>query len=121
MKAWLDTTPNESKTPRGTTWEGKHPDPGPLAYLGEWLFEVGPVISQGPGQIRPISWTDIKAWSDLSGITPDPNESRAMLDLSRAYLSQHYDSMAPACSPPWLGDKEAISKRIKSIFKAGMS
>lgn len=106
MKAFLHTTPEGSQEPRGVNWAGGEPDTGDLGYLGEYLFEIGPLISTNQGN-RPIDWVDLSAWQSVTGERLNKMELKAIIDLSCAYLHQHRESLEPDSIPPW-GDHTKV-------------
>jgi len=100
MKAFLHTTPEGAADPRCVTWVGGEPEPGDLSYLGDYLFDVGPLVVTGQGN-RPIMWDDLAAWQAVTGERLNKMELRALIDLSCAYLSQHRLSLANDATAPW--------------------
>lgn len=85
---------------------------GALAYLVAPFFELGPVVSTGQG-LRPVDWQDINAWQQATRSSLKPWESKAMIDLSTAYIVQHHKSVKPDCMSPFIGeiDHHALAAR----------
>lgn len=102
MQAYLDTAP-EKGAPRRAEWTGGEPPIGALAYLIDPFFELGPVISTGQG-LRPIDWQDINAWQQVTASSLRPWESKAMIDLSTAYIIQHQHATQSDCMSPFIGE-----------------
>lgn len=110
--AWLQSTPKpagEKKSagvPRLTSLQNKQnlgadqpdldlPDPGPAAYLLDHLMSVGP-LAKG----EPLSFSEIAAWRDLTGVVLNPWESEMLKALSAAYGSEFYAAEDPARKSP---------------------
>lgn len=74
------TEPGQSQT-RGEQWFGPVPDAGEMAYLWGWIVSIG-------GAGKNITWQEIKAWSDLTGITPTPNECEAIIKMSNVFARE---------------------------------
>ena len=63
------------------------PIPRAVAHVWEWFIELGNARTRtesGPG---PISFLEIKAWADLTGNVPTPEETRLIKRLDVAYLN----------------------------------
>ena len=74
--------------------------PNHAEYLTDWLFEIGPVVPAGMGTAR-IGWSDIAAWSQLSGIEPQPWEAKILRSLSGDYLAMSQDAKDTGCPAPY--------------------
>ena len=72
------------KTPEG--WEPIEL-PDCVFYIWEWFQEVVDGRNYaGMGQPLPISWAEIKAWSELTGTEPTTWEIQALKMIDRVYL-----------------------------------
>ena len=90
------------------------------SYLIGWLFEVGPVVNGGMGQ-SPLSYSDIKTWSDMVGVNVTGWEATTIKNLSNAYLSEYQQAKDPQRPNPniteWTDDDRiSVSDKIGSIF-----
>lgn len=74
------TEPGQSQT-RGEQWFGPVPDTGEMAYLVGWIYSLG-------GLGKNLSWHEIKAWSELTGIIPTPSECATMINMSNVFASE---------------------------------
>lgn len=88
-------------------------------YLIEWLFECGPIKSGGMGQTT-LGWTDIKHWSDLTGVNITGWEAVVLEKLSAAYLGE-YQNKELNRVPPWSPkltekDRDRVSNQIDRVF-----
>lgn len=61
----------------------------------DWLTQIG-IGSE------PIGWPDLKAWSDMTGIVPTPDEATAVIQLSRAWSNEFIKGCDKNAFPPWL-------------------
>lgn len=102
MQAFLDTAPEKGSV-RRNEWSGGEPPIGALFYLVAPFYELGPVISTGSG-LRPIDWQDINAWQQATKTELKPWESKAMIDLSTAYIVQHHNAKSAECVSPFVGE-----------------
>ena len=95
----------------------------PLPYITDRLFEIGPVIPAGMGS-GMVTWRDLSAWQDVTGIRLQAWEGRLLRRLSGVYLEQSRKSEKPDCPAPWMdGDEIAASRDrvasgLKAMFKA---
>lgn len=96
--------------------------PNPAPYLTDWFLEIGPTAPGGMGD-APISWQDMAAWSQVTGIELDPWEGRTLRRLSIAHINQKYAAKKPGCIEPRLeadrAKAEEVSRdRVSSQFAA---
>jgi hypothetical protein len=114
MAAWLDTPPRDDKgnvkTARRESYTGPIPLPGPLEYLFAYLCESGPLTT----------WSEIKAWSELSGVELDSFEATTLWRLSCVYVDQQRLAIDVNCPAPWVDDDliddDAVAEKTKQIF-----
>jgi len=66
---------------RGETPE--EPPLGPYKYMMDALFRLGPVTKQGP-----IAWTEMYAYSQLTGFLSTAWEFHTLHEMSRAYWDE---------------------------------
>ena len=99
MNGWLSAVPADGKTksPRSVSWTTHLPEPGPLAYLWDWLRQMGVTVGG-----HSLTFSEIKSWSDLTGITPTPDEATALAELSRKWLSEYNRGRDPESFAPWM-------------------
>lgn len=74
-------------------------------YLVDYLFDVGPTMHSGMGEVF-LSSTEILAWQQLSGIDLQPWEFNAIRKMSSAYLiesqqAENYDRLCPWEDAPY--------------------
>ncbi len=95
-------------------------------WLLAWLFEAGPLASDGMGA-RGLSWPELQAWRDCTQAHITPWEMGALRQLSTAYASAWHAAEKPSCPAYWVGPEmiavdvqrsEAAGQAIKSIFGA---
>ena len=117
MQAYLDTAPEKGSV-RRNNWTGGEPEKGALAYLLMPFFELGPVLATEQG-LRPISWQDIHAWKQTTKSELSSWESKAMIDLSSAYIVQHRKAVKSDCQSPFIGeiDHGALAARRRARRK----
>jgi hypothetical protein len=97
------------------------PSAGLAAYLVDYLFEAGPVVSNAMGA-QPLGWPDLAAWQQGTGIELQPWEARALRHLSTVYLASAQAAQAHDCPPPWSCDpdpdrRDLIGNALKNIFQ----
>lgn len=97
--------------------------PNPAPYLTDWLFEIGPIASNGMGS-SAIGWPDIAAWQMLKAVELFPWEAKVLRQLSAAFLGMMQDAKDPSCPAPFLStetmerNREAVSNQLRIGFKA---
>lgn len=123
--AWLSATPKpDPKTKRGqqqdielfSRIEGMRrsgikspPMPhNPAPKFTDWLVEMGLTEAAGMSAV-PISWKEINAWCDRTGIDLLPWEARLMRRLSTDYLAESRKAESETCPPPWLSPSNEAS------------
>lgn len=86
-------------------------------YLVQYLFEVGPVGSNGFGP-EPLSWQEIEAWSRLTQTDLDTWEALTLRKLSADYSSQLSKSADPKCKAPDQPElsREQIAEDVEAFF-----
>lgn len=127
--AWLDAAPiYKSKSPRT-----KAPKPvqrrkvygnmvPPLEHgdlILQYFLELIPSSQDANGGIAPLTFEQIGAWSQLTGIPLTPDRALLLRDLSVAYVSQYSLSLDPNCTAPYQSatiDREHVSRGTKSFF-----
>jgi hypothetical protein len=97
MSGFLSAVPHGSKKPRSESWTTHLPEPGELMHLWQWVRQMGVTIGG-----HALTFAEIKAWSELTGILPTPDESTALAELSRIWLSEFNRGRDPDAFPPWL-------------------
>lgn len=66
--------------------EGGPPCPEGFEYLREWAFRLHGRSGAGMGGLAPLSYGTIAAWSQFTGITPEPDEVDALIRLDGVLL-----------------------------------
>lgn len=84
-------------------------------YIVEYLFEAGPVSSNGFGP-EPLSWLELEAWAHLAQVNLDSWEARTLRKLSEHYSAQLVKSADPKCRPP--GQEEQSREQIAADVEA---
>jgi hypothetical protein len=77
------------------------PEISAASHLARYLMDVGPVCAAGMGA-APISFSEMRAWQEISGIPLTPWEGRVLRELSQAYLAERNAAGdEPNRPPPW--------------------
>lgn len=103
--------------------QGKKAEFPPIDYaenLISYLSEFGPCVSSGMG-LAPVSFQEIKAWSEMTGTILTSWEYLALRELSVTYVSQHAESESPKCPAPYTSDdidQEQVRKAMREQIKA---
>jgi len=88
-------------------------------HILEWLLELGVFESSGYGP-TPLPYTEIEAWSRLTGTVLTWEESRFLKMLSKEYCAQYHKSSDRDCPPPYTTEKvnqETVSERVLQAFR----
>ena len=89
-------------------------------YLIGFANEVG-LYHHGSFGIVPISWVDVKAWSDLTSTPLTAWESSTILLLSKTFVSYFNEVNEKSVPPPYQPaeiDKKQVSNKIGSMFRS---
>ncbi len=79
------------------------PDMPPLrdgGYLVQYLLEIGPVMSGTMGS-GPLTFGEVDAWCNRTGVNLTPWESRFLCRLSREYLYEQHCAEKHNAQAPW--------------------
>lgn len=126
--AWL-----HSKYPKGTesrlsTIIEKSPDspllqmpelPDQSAYIINHVIEVGTTMSSGLG-VTPLSWTEIKSWSELTMTDLTSWEASLIMELSRTFTSNYNKFDDKDFPTPYIieeFDRSSASKNIGNALR----
>lgn len=93
---YLSSVPAGESKPRSESWVMRLPDKGPLFYIWDWLCEFGVIIAGSE-----VSYTEVKAWSDLTYTPVTPDEARAICELSRIWLNNRMRGQDKDAIAPW--------------------
>lgn len=104
MEAFLDTTPNEATQNRRQQGGLKSNPKGALAYLADTFNELGQIVSGDGGQLRPLNWSDLAGYSQVTGTPLAAWECKTLIDMSVTYLSSHFKYKDPRKAAPIAGD-----------------
>lgn len=89
-------------------------------YLLDYAFEIGPSKANGEGP-AVIDWSDIYAWQQLTGFVLTLWESLVIREISKAFVSQYYQSdgaIIPSPYQPVEFDKSKVSSRIGNLLRS---
>lgn len=84
---------------RGITVDIVPPPPSAVAYLWGWYCEVAAFRPQGMSGPAHVPASEIRAWADLTGTTPERWEMLALMALDREFVSisaEHLEMQAQA-------------------------
>ena len=92
-------------------------------YLIDYLFEVGPSMSNGMG-LCPISYQEISSWLQTTKTECNSWDVNVIRHLSKVFINQYHESIKVDCPPPYHymveNNMEEIRKgiddKIKSVF-----
>jgi hypothetical protein len=130
--AWLDAVPDPKKQKkpreqsRHATLKVSNPDAAKLPdiddkdrFIVAYMDEIG-WYGIGANGITSLTWVDLNAWMQATGTRITPTECKLMLDLSRVYVSQYYESEYQNCPNPTITipqDKMQAASHFKSMFR----
>lgn len=89
------------------------------AYLFEYLLKIGVSSPNGMGDV-PLSWQDLNAWVQVTGVPLSAWEVSVIRKASEAYVSQMELSRKPDAPMPERiveHDQNKLAKRIKNILR----
>lgn len=91
-------------------------------HIIRYLFDAGPVMAGGMGP-APLSYGEIRAWQDVSGIELNNWEGYMLRTLSREYLSMSLEATKPTCPSPWLPepvDEPEHAQKVAKVVKSAL-
>lgn len=128
--AWLNVTPEGEKKSRREELSGSQesspflilPDVEEASYIVDMWHECG-TCGQGMSGPVPLTWSEIKAWKDLSGINISHYELSSIRKLSIEYVGFYFEAQAKDCPAPHAIqieqlDRTAVSNRIKGVLSS---
>lgn len=94
--------------------------PNPAPHIIDRLAEIGMTEAAGMGVV-PISWREIAAWSEMTGVVLDPWEARLLRQLSAAYVTEHSRAEDESRAAPWRAPRsrreiEAEAARLRAAL-----
>ncbi len=135
--AWLHAVPEKAKESRQKSIKAanedsfllKMPDVAEGEYLVPMLFEAGLVSQSGMG-VAPLSWQEIQAWLNCTGVVLHTWEATTIKQMSDAYASEYSQASKKDAPAPYQYraeeyveqeiDHEAVCNKLKSAFKSLM-
>ena len=91
------------------------------SFLAEWLRDLGYYGSSGFGA-EPISWSEMRAWSELTGHDLTPFEAETLRLMSESYVAEAIKFTKEAAPPPpWLPEGSDYHKQLNDRLKSGLA
>lgn len=99
----------------------------PADFLLPIFLDVGPTMPSGMGPL-PLTYSELDAWSRLTGSILEPWEARALVGMSREYAAFSVKAERADCPSPMAVEDEmneerrqAVANSLKSAFGALMT
>lgn len=90
-------------------------------HLLGWWLDVGPTMAAGMGDAE-ITYSEIGAWSKLTGTPVEPWEAQLLRRLSGAYIQARNDGADSMAIPPWhvvaANQKQAAGRELSARLTA---
>lgn len=97
-----------------------------LEESDEWvtslLYVIGPAVGTGFG-FAPISWSEVRAWSELTATRLAPWQAEGLVLMSRAYVGEYSQaSHTKGSHSPWTDDEgeEAREASVADTLRSGL-
>lgn len=87
--------------------------PNPAPHILARLMEIGLMEANGMGT-SPISWREVVAWQEATGIRISAGEARLIRKLSTEYLHQSRRSEDETCPPPWRAEVTQRERELET-------
>ncbi len=85
--------------------------PNPAPHIIDRLIEIG--LTEAAGMAAgPLSWQEIDAWCNRTGVDLPPWEARLIRRLSSEYLSESRKAEDENCPPPW---RAPVTQRERDV------
>ena len=131
--AWLNTAPQvDSRAEKQTRLEKLradrkepeyHPElpDMPVSHWVSYLWDVGPSLPTGNGP-APITYGELVAWQQTSGVTLSPWDAQMVRRLSIEYINEQSRAVKPGCPSPLAklitdADRVKVADGIKNAFR----
>jgi hypothetical protein len=62
--------------------------PPRTGYLWNWFWALRHTAPPGETASRPITWTEVKSWSELNHVRPTPGELLIIMAMDATYLGE---------------------------------
>ena len=69
-------------------------------HIVDWWLEIGPA---GDGA---LTWQEIAAWEQLTGIELEPWEAKTIRSMSAAFVSQRFEARKAGCPAPYSTEQD---------------
>lgn len=129
--AWLNATPDGSKKSRRKAFK-EQDEEAPILELPEiedagrhlmsYLFEAGVATSNGMG-IVPLSWQEIDAWIEVTGLPLSTWEKLTLKEMSEAYVNEFTQASEKDRPAPYIRpveeeqiDRKAVADKLRNVF-----
>jgi hypothetical protein len=88
-------------------------------YLLRIILSIWPSMQGGMGAI-PITWQEIQAYVDLTGISLNAWEAKTIKDCSLVFVSQSQLSAKTDCPSPIMEEKDPLQlkRQIKDLLRS---
>lgn len=105
--------------------EPARPSIDAAAYLVDYLFDAGPVLSGGMA-ITALDHVALRAWQQNTGLVLTPWQVRTLRHLSAEYAAMLTDAKEPDCPSPWqpeieVLDPSEVNKKVQTALRTLMS
>ena len=108
--AWLDSIPEEKSEPRRESVKLDMPEVNHYGYLIDYLHELGVAGKD----VTPISFTELKAWCDLMGLSLTPFENSTIIKLSVSYCNMWY-AARKEIPAPYMSESDIQKQNAASL------
>lgn len=128
--AWLNAVPEGSKKSRLKSFRDQDEDSIALIlpevdhgrHLLDYFTEAGVAMSTGMG-LMPLSWQEIESWLSVTELPISTWEKLTLREMSDAYVSEYSQASAKDRPAPYVHrveeiDREAVSDKLKSVFRS---
>lgn len=99
--------------------------PNPASYISDWLFDIGPTGSNAGGECE-LSYRDLVAWQEISGIELFPWEAKLIRHLSSEFADERYKARKRDRIAPYTGtardiesNRQQVARKIAEMFNPG--
>lgn len=71
-------------------------------------MEIGTIRATDMGTAIAVPWSEISAWSQVTGVSFSPWEAATLWAMSDAYASESSRAKDPAAQAPWAEKQQAL-------------
>ena len=87
--------------------------------MKQTFYKAGPA-TPGLAGVVPISWSELRAWSEMTQTSIQPWMAEALMLMSRAYCAAHSEASDGPSAAPWTPNPEKRKATAAETLASGL-